>query len=75
VGGALRFGQFLSATLGVTTQEDGSVGWTISRDQFHNPASANRFSPRKRPENFHFLSDYLTAVLFLRKLAALLGRP
>jgi hypothetical protein len=34
-----------------------------------------RFSPCKRPEIFRDFLHYLTAVLFLRKLAALLGRP
>jgi hypothetical protein len=41
----------------------------------HNPASAESFLIVQAAGNFSVFSRYLTAVLFLRKLAALLGRP
>jgi hypothetical protein len=43
----------------------------ISCDQRHNPASAVRFWPYKRPENFSVLLHYLTAAVFFRKLVVL----
>jgi hypothetical protein len=75
VGGALRFGQILSATHGVTTQEDGSVGWTISRDRFHNPCVSKSFLTSKAAGKFSFSFALFDRRALLRKLAVLLGRP
>jgi hypothetical protein len=52
------------------------VGWMISRDQRHKPLRQQIVSDLASGwKFFQVFAAYLTAMLFLRKLAVLLGRP